>query len=101
MKTGDANVEHDPKRNRFVARFPEGDAELAYVRVAAGTLDLTHTFVPPALRGRGIAEALVRAALAHARQQHLKLIPTCPYVARWLDRHPQERELVTTRTGET
>ena len=99
MEAATPTVEHEPDRHRFVARFPQGDAELTYQTVATRTLDLTHTFVPAKLRGHGIAEALVRAALAYARQQSFRVIPTCPYVSRWLERHPEQRDLVTTRAS--
>jgi len=84
-----------------VVHFPEGDGELTYRNIAPHTLDLTHTGVDPALRRRGIAAALVRAALAYARQQKLRIVPTCPYVERWLARHPQELDLVVARSKAT
>jgi predicted GNAT family acetyltransferase len=38
-----------------------------------------------------VADALVRAALAYARERDLNVIATCPYVQAWLRRHPEER----------
>jgi len=58
-----------------------------YVR-GVDELVLTRTFVPPALRGRGLAEALVRAALDFARTERLRVIPACSYVAAFVERHP-------------
>lgn len=84
-----------------MVHFPEGDGELTYRNIAPHTLDLIHTGVDPALRRRGIAAALVRAALAYARQQKLRVVPTCPYVERWLERHPQELDLVVARSEAT
>lgn len=81
--------------------LPEGDGELTYRNIAPHTLDLVHTSVPPAARGCGIAERLVRTAFAHARQQKLWVVPTCPYVERWLERHPEERDLVVARSEAT
>jgi predicted GNAT family acetyltransferase len=49
--------------------------------------------VPPSARGEGVGDALVRAAVAHARSAGLQLIPTCPFVEAWLRRHPQERDV--------
>jgi hypothetical protein len=43
-----------------------------------------------------VASALVRAAVDHARANGLKLVPTCPYVAAWLERHPGERDVFVT-----
>lgn len=91
------NVVHEPDKLRFVAHFPEGDGELTYRRIAPHTLDLVHTGVDPALRGRGIASALARAAFTYARRKNLKVLPTCPFLQHWLAQHPEERDLVTTR----
>ena len=90
------HVEHEPERHRFVARFPEGEGELVYRRTASGALDLVHTGVDPRLRRRGVGDALVRTTLAYARANGLRVIPTCPFVARWLDNHPGERDIVAT-----
>lgn len=54
-------------------------------------LDLQHTEAPSTAKGLGVGDALVRAALAYAREHDLKVIATCPYVQRWLRKHPEER----------
>jgi uncharacterized protein len=58
-------VVHQPDRQRFVHELPEGTAELAYMPDDTGTLNLYHTFVPPAARGNGVAATLVEAAIEH------------------------------------
>ena len=68
------------------------DAVLAYEVLPGGALDLQHTVVPPEARGEGVADALVRAAVAYAREHRVKLVPTCPYVAAWLGRHPGDAD---------
>ena len=87
-------VEHEEKAQRFVVRLDGADAELTYARPDARTIDLQHTEVPEAGRGRGIADALARAAFDYARNQNLQVIATCPFVRRWLAHHPAERELL-------
>ena len=87
-------VEHEAERQRFIVRFPEGAGERVYRRTPAGALDLVHTGVDPKLRRRGIGASLVRAAFAYARANRLQVIPTCPFIARWLEKHPGEREVV-------
>lgn len=84
---------HTPDRHRFIVPTPAGDAELSYHASPNGDLDLQHTFVPPAARGGTIASDLVRAAVAHAQANKVKLIATCPYVQSWLVRHPDAKEL--------
>jgi hypothetical protein len=54
----------------------------------------THTVVPPELRGRGIAEKLVRAALAEARTAGRQVVPACSYVAKFIERHQEFADLL-------
>ena len=54
----------------------------------------THTVVPPELRSRGIAEKLVRVALAEARGQGRKVVPQCSYVARFIERNKEFADLL-------
>jgi uncharacterized protein len=84
-------VQHDPQGSRFFVPLPDGDAELFYAPFTDDVLDLQHTEVPPSGKGHGVGDALVRAALAYARDQGLHVIATCPYVRAWLTRHPEER----------
>ena len=86
-------VRHEPEAERWVAPVEGGDAVLAYATASDGTLDLQHTVVPPEARGRKVADALVRAAVAHARQTGGRLVATCPYVAAWAARHPDTAAL--------
>jgi uncharacterized protein len=84
-------VEHDPEHSRFVVRLPGGEAELLYAPFGDDVLDLQHTEVPPSGQGKGVADALIRAALAYAREHGMRVMATCPYVQSWLRRHPGER----------
>ena len=71
----------------------DGPTAFVEYRVRNGTADLLHTGVPPELRGRRIGSELVRLALDWARDQQLKIIPSCPFVAAWLQRHPEYSDL--------
>ena len=67
------------------------------VRDRFGWVRLLHTDEPltvPALRGRGIAAALVHAALAHARERGLKVRPDCSYAEAYMQRHPETLDLL-------
>ena len=55
----------------------------------------THTLVPASLEGRGIASVLARTALDDARSRHLRVVPLCPFVRDYIERHPEYQELVT------
>lgn len=51
-------------------------------------MTITHTEVPVAVGGRGIAGALVQSALEMARANGWQVIPACSYAAAWIKRHP-------------
>ena len=84
-------VQHDPSRSRFLVALPDGDAELVYAMFADDVMDLQHTEVPASGKGKDVGGALVRAALAHARDRGFRVMASCPYVQAWLRRHPGER----------
>ena len=86
-------VRHDETQSRFVAEIDGHLAHADYV-IEAGRMVFTHTFVPPELRGRGVAEQLVRPALAHARARNLRVVPACSYVAAFIQRHAEFRDLL-------
>ncbi len=68
-------------------------AECAYRR-RDGVATFFHTEVPPALQGRGVAAALVAAALQWARAEGLRVRPSCSYVAAYMRRHPETQDLL-------
>jgi uncharacterized protein len=84
-------VEHDSERQRFFITLGDGEAELFYGHFADDIIDLQDTEIPHSAKGQGVGDALVRGALAYAREHDFRVIATCPYVQRWLQRHPEER----------
>lgn len=63
-------------------------------RLHGGILTITHTGVPEAVGGRGIAAALTRFALDTARGEGWRVVPACAYSIAWLARHPEYADLV-------
>ena len=53
-----------------------------------------HTFVPPAMRGAGVARQLVEALIADARAQGFRIVPQCSYVEAQFRRHPEWADLL-------
>ena len=86
-------IVHQAEASRFEARLPDGLALCVYRR-DGDVLLLTHTEVPVALEGRGIAAALVRATLDWARTEGLRVRPLCSYVAAYMRRHPETQDLL-------
>ena len=90
-------VEHDVAGHRFVARIDGEEAYLQYRTVQEQVLDYVTTYTPPALRQRHIASTVVRHALDYARAQGLRVIPSCWFVAGYIERHPEYGELLEGR----
>ncbi|HNJ82754.1 MAG TPA: GNAT family N-acetyltransferase [Piscinibacter sp.] len=86
-------IEHDAKAGRFFTQV-HGHLCLCDYRLRDGVMAITHTEVAPELEGQGIAAELVRAALAHAREQGLKVRPLCSYVQAYMRRHPEVQSLL-------
>ncbi len=87
-------VRHDEAAGRFTLPLPGEDAVLDYDVLDGGVREYSHTFVPPAHRGKGYADILVRAALDHARREGWKVLPSCSYVRGYVQRHAEYRDLV-------
>lgn len=79
---------------RFRALVEGREVAVLDFRVVDGRWDLVHTHAEPAARGTGIASRLVRFALDRARVEGVQIIPSCPYLPVWLDRHPTYQDLV-------
>jgi len=92
MKPTDLHIEHNSAAGRFEARIDGWLCRCDY-RMVDGVMHLVHTEVAPALEGRGVAAALVRAALAWAAEQQLKVRPRCSYVRAHMQRHPETQAL--------
>jgi predicted GNAT family acetyltransferase len=71
-----------------------GAALLAYRMTSPGVMNMTSTFVPPSGRGKGTGARLVEAALNYARDNNLQVIPSCWYVADYIDAHPEYAPLL-------
>ena len=90
----DTHVQHDPAHQRFETHIEGRTAYLSYA-FQGDRVIFDHTFVPQEFRGKGVAAVLVREALEEARRQHWRLVPSCSYVAAYIDRHPEFADLVS------
>lgn len=90
----DVSVVDADERSRFEVIV---DGELAgvceYV-LRGDLLNLVHTEVYDGYEGRGLAGRLARTALESARERGLRVRPTCPYIASYLEKHPEYGDLV-------
>ncbi len=78
-------IEHNSARSRF-QWTEDGQVCVLDYTLRNGVMDITHTGVPSAVGGRGIAADLAKAALDTARSEGWKVRPLCSYVAAWMRR---------------
>jgi predicted GNAT family acetyltransferase len=87
----DLNIQHEPGK-RYFAAVSGGEAEAAYAEDADGTRSFNHTYVPDEMRGKGVAEQLVRHALDDTVRSGHAFKAVCPYVKQLIQKHPEYQE---------
>lgn len=87
------SVSNNTLKHRFETEVSNKTAFLNY-RIAGDQITFTHTEVPAAIEGRGIGTSLVKAGLDYAREHKLHVTPQCPFVAEFIQSHPQYQSLV-------
>jgi predicted GNAT family acetyltransferase len=85
-------IHHDRATRRFETQVDDAYCELDYT-LADHVMTITHTGVPAEVGGRGIASALVQAAMDAARAERWKVVPACSYASAWIKRHPEYQDL--------
>ncbi len=86
-------IKHE--EGRFYAKTEHGAAELLYRKLSSSRISIYRTFTPPEDRGRGIASQLAEAAFKFAREKKLKVVPDCPYIPEFLEKHSEWRAYAT------
>lgn len=86
-------VVDNPEANQFEAHVDGRIAFVSYLR-RGDTIFFTHTEVPKELEGRGIGGVLARGVLERARTEHWQVVPRCPFIAKYIERHPEYQPLV-------
>ena len=89
-----SEVINDLQGSRFLLDINGKEVYVLYAEDKE-TLDLYSTYTPPELRGQGLAEKVVLAALLHAKDKKLKVIASCWYVRKFLEKHTEFSSLVS------
>ena len=88
-------ITHDAVAQQFSAIVEGKQSFISYeISPDKKVLDFYSTFVPPELRGRHIGDTLVKHALEYAKDHQQKVIPSCPFVQHYIDRHPDYLAIV-------
>lgn len=86
-------IRDDAARSRFELEAGGVTAFMNYQR-SSNVISLDHTETPVAARGRGLASQLVKGVLDEVRSRGLKIVPRCPFVRAYVERHPEYRNLL-------
>ncbi|MEV4297661.1 GNAT family N-acetyltransferase [Microbispora rosea] len=94
MQQSEPQVADNREASRFEITVDGALAGFAEYRLHGPRISFTHTEIDPAFGGRGLGSTLVRAALDAARDSGLSVLPFCPFVQRYIERHPDYLDLV-------
>ena len=90
------DIRNNEQQSQFETTIDGHTGYTAYDLEDPDRIVFTHTIVPKELEGRGVASAIVKYALEHARSHKLRVVPQCAYVASFIARHPEYQDLATT-----
>lgn len=85
-------VIHDINNSSFFIKIDNASSYVSY-SLNDRIMELYTTHTPLQLRGKGLAEKVVKAALDYAKENNFKVIPTCSYVRVFIERHPEYKSL--------
>ncbi len=86
------SIDQNTEANRFELTT-EGKTAIVEYELSGNRIALVHTEVPPQLEGRGIGSALAKHVLEYAQTHQLKVLPLCPFIKAYIDRHPEYQVL--------
>ena len=94
---GSPTLVHEPERDRYTLVVDGDVLAVAEYRDDGDRVVMHHTYTEPQHRGRGYAAQLVEGALDDLRARGRTIVPTCWFVAEFVDAHPEYRDLVAPR----
>ena len=93
--TSDVRTSHNPGESRYEAHLDGELAGFAEYVVKDDLVFLTHTEVNDRFEGHGVGSAIARFALDDVRAQgSRRVVPRCPFIKAWIDKHPDYADLV-------
>jgi uncharacterized protein len=87
-------VKHDKDQQKFYFIKDDKECYVKYLMDDSKTFNILKVFVHPDLRNQGIAGKITKVALDYAKDNNLKVIPTCSYAEHFIIRNKEYRELL-------
>jgi predicted GNAT family acetyltransferase len=94
MADGEPQVVDNAERARFEVRVDGEVAGFTEYRRTPSTVSFLHTEIDDAFEGQGLGSQLARRALDAVRAEGRRVLPYCPFIRGWLQRHPDYHDLV-------
>ncbi len=94
MKKENLKVTHDEANQQFEIALDDKKALIQYKKQGDDTLNLFHTEVPKEFEGKGVGSRLVKQTLDQIKAEGKKIVPSCPFVAIYVKRHPEYQTMV-------
>jgi len=86
-------VRNNPAQKRYQLEA-EGHIAATYYELSDGIITFVHTEVPPELGGKGVGSKLIKGALDQVRAAGLKVVPQCPFVKAYIEKHSEYADLL-------
>lgn len=93
METMEHQLIDNEAKKQYEIHVDGSIVRIEYIK-AKDKIYLTHTEVPKEMEGKGLASAIVNLVLEDIKSKDLTLVPMCPFVAMYIKRHPEWRNLV-------
>jgi uncharacterized protein len=87
-------VTDNPAESRYELRDGDTLVGIAAYRLTGDTVVFTHTEVADAYEGQGAGSQLAREALDDSRARNRRVVARCPFIAAWIERHPDYADLL-------
>jgi predicted GNAT family acetyltransferase len=81
-------------KNRYEIRLDGDLAGFVEYETGENTVVLVHTEVDSAFEGKGVGSSLARGALDDIRGKGRSVVPVCPFIKKWIEKHPDYQDLV-------
>jgi predicted GNAT family acetyltransferase len=98
MNYADKKLRIDAASSRIELELEGGTAFIEY-KLSGHTLFLIHTEVPPELEGKGVGGAIVLKTFQYAKENGYEIVPLCPFVQTYLERHKEWKAIVSADAG--
>ena len=87
-------ITNNTGQSRYEIHLDGKLAGFAEYRLSGAKTVFTHTEIDPAFEGHGLGSTLARGALDDVRREGRTVVPLCPFIKDYIERHPEYQDLL-------